>query len=478
MSERKNLSRRRFLHTALFGSAVGVLAACAPPAAAPAAKPAAPTADAKPADKPAEAPKPTEAPAAAAGGETEGEMTFWGHADHPIYDAGQAYMKINPKAKFVHVEMGDERVTKVEAALAAGSGAPDLFWYEATDVQRLGRTGALLDVDEMVKKHEKDLVQAKLAEARVKGKYYGMPGDITPNTLWVRPDILEKAGVPMFDKSLKYEDFITAAKVVKEKTDSSLFVFGADAGGQSTLMFQCPFYALGGNVSDESGEEILFDKGDAAAKAVEYAKMAWDSKAGLDAGWFSPPYWAAIKEGKLGGTYSPPWMRGFFQTEVKTPETGQGKWKNVILPAYAGGEKNRTNVWGGATLCSFTQTKAPDLVKNFMEWTFATDEGATVTGNWGIVPPYLPWLSTKLKEAKQTLFSDATWADTVNEALGMMRGDFYRAPAYGVSGISGGPLFDKYFVPMMKGELAIKDGIAKWTEDIRTENKKLLDSLK
>lgn len=471
----KPVTRRMFLKAATLGAGASALAACAAPAApAPAASaPAATQAAAQPAEA-----QPTEPPAASAGGELKGELVFWGHADHPIDNAGRAYVKLHPDVTWTFVELGDDRVAKVEAALAAGSGAPDLFWYEATDVQRLGRTGALLDVDDLVKQYEKDLVPAKLSEARVNGKYYGMPGDITPNTLWLRSDILEKAGVPMFDKDVKYEDFITTAKTVKEKADSSLYVFGSDAGGQSTLMFQCPFYALGGNVSDESGEEILFDQGDAAVKAVEYAKMAWDAKAGLDAAWFSPPYWGAVKDGKLGGTYSPPWMRGFFQTEVKTPETGQSKWKSVIIPIYEGGEKNRTNVWGGATLSSFTQTKVPDLVKSFMAFTFATMEGAQVTGDWGIVPPYLPWLTTKLKDIKQTLFADQTWTDTLNEALGMMRTDFYRAPAYGLSGIAGGPLFDKYFVPMMKGELDIRDGVKQWADDIRTENTKLLETLK
>jgi ABC-type glycerol-3-phosphate transport system substrate-binding protein len=471
-----SVSRRYFLKAAALGTAATALAACAAPAA-PAAPAAAPQAE-QPAEAAPAAEQPTEAPAAASGGDLKGELIFWGHADHPIDDAGRAYVKLHPEVTWTFVELGDERQAKVEAALAAGSGAPDLFWFEATDVQRLGRTGSLLDVDEMVKQHEKDLVAAKLSEARVNGKYYGMPGDITPNTLWLRPDILEKAGVPMLEKDVKYEDFITVAKTVKEKADSSLYVFGSDAGGQSTLMFQCPFYALGGNVSNESGEEILFDQGDAAVKAVEYAKMAWDAKAGLDAAWFSPPYWGAIKDGKLGGTYSPPWMRGFFETEVKTPETGQGMWKSVIVPIYEGGEKNRTNVWGGATLTSFTQTQVPDLVKNFMEYTFATMEGAQVTGDWGIVPPYLPWLTTKLKDIQQTLFGDATWTDTLNEALGMMRTDFYRAPAYGISGIAGGPLFDKYFVPMMKGELDIKQGVKQWADDIRTENAKLLETLK
>lgn len=471
--KRDSISRRKFLKVAMLGSAAGALAACAAPAA-----PAAPAATSAPAAAEATT-APTEAPVAATGGDMKGELLFWGHADHPIYSAGQAFMKKYPDVKFTQVEVTDDRATKVEAALAAGSGAPDLNWLEANEVQAFGRRGVLLDVDELVKQYEKDLVAAKLTEARVKGKYYGMPGDISPNTLWYRPDLAEKGGVTEIAKDIKYEDYLTLAKQVKDKAGASMYVLNEGATGQSTLMFQVPFYQLGGNASDESGEKILFDEGDAAVRAVEYAKMAWDAKAGLDAEWFSPPYWGAIKESKLAGTYSPPWMRGFFETEVKTPETGQGKWKSVILPVYEGGGKHRTNVWGGATLASYSQTTMPDVVKKFMEFTFCTMEGAQVTADWGIVPPYLPWLSTKLKDVKQTLFTDATWADTLQEALGLMRTDFYRTPAYGVSAIAGGPLWDKHFVPMMKGENTdIKAGVKAWADDIRTENAKLLESLK
>ncbi len=473
--KRDPISRRKFLKVAMMGTAAGALAACAAPAA-----PAAPAATSAPA---AEAPaaEATTAPAeqpASTGGEMKGEMIFWGHADHPIYDAGQAFMKIHPDVKFTQVEITDDRTAKVEAALAAGSGAPDLNWLEANEVQSYGMRGVLLDVDETVKQVEKDLVPAKAAEARVKGKYYGMPGDITPNTLWLRPDILAKGGVTEVPKDIKYEDFLTLAKQVKEKADASMYVFNEIGGGQGTLMFQVPFYQLGGNVSDETGEKILFDEGDAAVRAVEYAKMAWDAKAGLDAEWFSAPYWGAVKEGKLAGTYSPPWMRGFFETEVKTPETGQGQWKSVIIPVYEGGGKNRTNVWGGATLVSYTQTQVPDVVKEFMKYSFGTMEGSQVTADWGIIPPYLPWLTTKLKDTKQTLFSDQTWTDTLNEALGLMRTDYYRMPAYGVSNITGGPLWDKHFMPMMKGEVDIQSGVKAWADDIRTENAKLMETLK
>jgi hypothetical protein len=113
-----------------------------------------------------------------------------------------------------------------------------------------------------------------------------------------------------------------------------------------------------------------------------------------------------------------------------------------------------------------------------MKWTFGTMEGAQVTADWGIIPPYLPWLTTKLKDTNQTLFADATWTDTLNEALTMMRTDFYRMPAYGVAAIAGGPLWDKHFMPMMKGEVDITAGVKAWADDIRTENAKLMETLK
>ena len=88
-SEKRLVSRRSFMRVAVIGTGAAALAACAaPPGAAPA--PAAPAAQSKPADaKPAEA-TPTDAPAPASTGPTE--IIFWGHADHPIYDAGQAYI--------------------------------------------------------------------------------------------------------------------------------------------------------------------------------------------------------------------------------------------------------------------------------------------------------------------------------------------------------------------------------------------------
>ena len=453
----KSLSRRTFLKAALFGTAVGSLAACAPQ-----------TVTVEVTREVEKQVSVTTAPE-----EVSGELIFWGHADHPIYDAGQAFMAKYPNAKFTHVEMADWP-QKLEASLAAGSGAADLIWLEATTTQLYARRNVLIETTDLIKQHEKDLLPAKLAEIRYQGKYWGMCGDVTPCLLWWRPDILAKAGINDINPDVKYDEFLQMAKDVKAKADSSLYIMESTFDGQGKLMYYVPFYSMGANVSDENSEEILIDS-EAGVAAMEQAKLAWDAQAGLDAGWMQPPYWAAVKEGKLAGTYSPPWMRGFFQTTVTKPEEGQGAWRNMVTPVYPNGTA-RGNVWGGASLCSTIQSKdkAP-LVQKFMEYAFCTMEGSTVTGNWGIVPPYIPYIKGEtFKMAKQSLF-DPTWDWTgqVAKAIDNLRGDFYRTVAYGIWDAN----IAKFALPIFKGEKSVKDGVKEFAEFVRTENQKQLEAI-
>lgn len=479
MSE-KLLNRRNFLKAAAFGAATTALAACAPQTVTvevikEVEKKVEVTKEVvKEVEKQVEVTKETvkEVQVTAAPVELTGELTIWGHADHPLDNALQTFTAKHPGVKGNFVPQADQTAA-IEAALAAGSGLPDMSWYEADQVQVHARRGTLLDVSEVVTKNEKDLAPAKLAEAKYQGKYYGMPGDITPNNYWYRPDITEKAGMKDIPADIKYDAFLQLAKESK-KQGSSLYVMNANFSGQGILPFLVAQYSLGGNVSDENSEVITLDD-EIGEKAMEYTKQAWDAQAGLDADWFSAPYWANIKEGKLGGTWSPPWMRGFFETEVTSPDRGQGKWRNMLVPAYPEG-KTRCNVWGGATLVAFKGTKDPALVMSYMEYTFASIEGATVTGNWGIIPPYLPWLkSNYFKLTKQTLFEKTwDWTGEILKALDAMRTDYYRMPAYGV--MMGN--MSKFVVPMLKGEKPIKDGMKEWGDETRTETKKLMDAIK
>ena len=55
---------------------------------------------------------------------------------------------------------------------------------------------------------------------------------------------------------------------------------------------------------------------------MTFVKQLWDTNAALDTDWLQPPYWGALKAGKLASDYMPAWMRGFVRDETKSPDQG------------------------------------------------------------------------------------------------------------------------------------------------------------
>src|SRR5205823_2509231 len=108
-------------------------------------------------------------------------------------------------------------------------------------------------------------------------------------------------------------------------------------------------HQLGGTVVSKDGQKITIgdDKG---LHAMQIVKQLWDA-GGLDVGWWSPPYWAALKEGKLVGDFAAAWARGFWEAQLKeSGDTGGvGQWRVAKFPT-GDDIKYRTGVWGGAQL--------------------------------------------------------------------------------------------------------------------------------
>ena len=226
----KLLSRREFLRIGGLTGAGVLLAACTPkatpaPPAAPTEAPAAPTeAPVEPTAAPAE---PTEAPPAAVEEATIVYLT-WSESNDPHFN----YMAerwneehtAGPRLKmeYLRVGAGDEAVTKVMNAIAAGSGVPDIFPIETSQVskflkgdpplfeQHLLEITPLLDVFNPNWKED----YIGFSSYTWQGKVFAVEVGLAPCGYYYRKDLFDEVGIEMPLET--WEDWMAAGAKMAE----------------------------------------------------------------------------------------------------------------------------------------------------------------------------------------------------------------------------------------------------------------------
>ena len=386
------------------------------------------------------------------GAELSGELIFWGHDQHPIDLAATGFTEKYPEVEWISPHPAD-RGQKLTAAMAAGSGCPDLYWAEATDAQDWGCNELLTDLSEELLPYKDQFHPLKLNETLVAktGKYVGWPGDISVSAWYYRPDKLEEGGYGDVDFDLlTYDDFYIMASDLAEQGMYS-FVFPADGWG---ALYMYALHQLGGTAVSKDGQQITItdDKG---IQAMEIVKKLWDCGGGLDVGWWSAPYWAAIKEGTLIGDFAAAWAKGFWEAQIQSAEAGLGTWRLAQFPTGPGIE-NRTGIWGGAQLVNPKCSENRENAIAYMKYAMGSIEGAALAGSWGIIPGYRPYLESPLfLRQKSPIFGDwpfnEFWAQQ-EEELSM---DFYRPAGWGAVNTA----IQDEMVPILEDEFTVEEGM-------------------
>ncbi|GEM_PF-717694 len=389
----------------------------------------------------------------------KGKVIFWGHDQHPLDLAGAGFQQKYPEVKWESPHPAD-RGAKIKAAMAAGSGCPDLFWAEATDAQDWGCHDLLTDLTEELTPVKDQYHPAKLQETFIvkTGKYIGWPGDISVSGWYYRYDILEKEfGLKDEDiNKMTWDDFILFAKEAAKK---GKYVYIQPASGHPQP-FEYVMHQVGGSLVSKDGQKITMND-EKGVLAATICKKLYDTGAALDVGWLQPPYYAALKEGTLIGAFIAAWEKGFWESALKGPEESVGYWRVAKFP---GGEgiKYRTGIFGGAQLVTPKCAENRDNAILFMKYALGSLEGCALTGGWGIIPAYRPYLnSTLFTKARTPLFGDwpfnEFWASQEKE----LSPDYVRPAGWGALDAL---FWAGEFMPILKGEVGIKEGLDKFVE--------------
>ncbi len=435
-----------------------IVAACAP-AAAPAPEPVA-EAPEEVAEAPAEEEAAAEEEAVAEEDcDLTGKLVFWGHADHPQDLIREAFLKEHPCVE-LDWQHFDDHPAKFFTAMASGTGAPDLYWSEQTDLQRFAGQGALLETTSLIETVKDDIVPSKLAEAWVEsqGGYYGMPGDISASGIYYRPDVMEELGIEITD-DMTYDEFLVILDTIAAAGKNAvLFPTGGQFVATAYWSWFDAQYGGSGPTSCDNQTATLNDE--ASIKAVQLIKDIYDTGATLEADFWTPEYWNAINTDQLVLDLAPAWARGFWETNLN--EEQLGKWRVAPLPR-AVPDGPQSGIWGGASLISPVTTENPELVLEYMKFAFGTMEGAEAAANWGIMPPYIPYLEGPYLETRPALFGEQDSNAMLLKLAQSLSTDFCRTAAYNPGT---GELLTPAMADMITGGADIEETLNQLNEEL------------
>ncbi len=387
------------------------------------------------------------------------------HANHPFDLVKPIYEAKYPNVKLNMMEQND--VAILRAAITAKEGVPDIFWPEIDMVQELGKTGVLLDTTDIVTAEQADLSPGKTAETFIPstGKYAAFPGDIATVGIFFRQDKLDEAGVTLPD-SWSWDDFLEIGKTIKDKTGAASLVIPTDGTVRSADLFSFILCQLGGAITNADGTEVTFDN-DLGVQAMTITQKLFQADIAIDEDPFAENYFAEIAAGNVAATPQAVWYRGFGIEPNATDETGGlGQWRVALLPSAGEGSLLTANL-GGAAIASTIYTEHPEEVKNFMVLALGTMEGAEACGQWGILPPYLPYLqSDAWNSVRSDAFGEFNFNAIWTQAVDQYPGTWYKQPVFGeaMTTIGAG------IIPILSGDTDITEGLKALGDQVRDLN--------
>lgn len=277
-----------------------------------------------------------------------GELTWWTWGDNNKTWA-DAFTKEHPNVKInvVKLDNPDATVTKLQNAIKAGSGAPDIVPVEYQTMPQLTMAGALADLTPYGFDSFKDTFTASTWNAvNVDKKLVGVPLDSGPMVMIYNTKLYAAAGITEAPKT--WDEFVADSAKIHATDPSAFIANGGDAG-----FFTSMIWASGGHPFKTDGEKVTIDLQDTGSK--KFADM-WGGM--LQKGELSPlATWSdewtkALAQDKLGTLLMGSWMIDMGE------DYGVGKWKAAPMPTWDGQPGSAENGGSGITVTAQSKNKA------------------------------------------------------------------------------------------------------------------------
>lgn len=297
--------------------------------------------------------------------EVTGKITFSGWANAQPQAVVEEFNKAYPNVEIEFVDAAGDYLAKLQTALRAGTGAPDISFLQDAHSPLVWEL-PLADLTDCMQPYLDDFPPFKVnAISRPDGTTQSVPWEAGPVQMVYRRDVFEKYGID--PESLKtWDDYIAAGKKLVKASNGEVFMgmsnqISPPSGLQDmTTQFLGLMQQNGGNVFDESGEPTFDDP--QVAEALELLKRFRDEGITLNDVASDQAAYDALVNGTVATFTAPTWWKYYLVTFA---EDTAGLWGAIPLPAFEEGGARSTNQ-GGTSVVIPEQTKSPEAA-----WAFA-----------------------------------------------------------------------------------------------------------
>jgi multiple sugar transport system substrate-binding protein len=312
-------------------------------------------------------------------------LTVWAWAPQTA-DIVKTFEKQYPKVtvNLVNAGTGSAEYAKLENAIKAGSGAPDVAQIEYYALPQFALQGALADLSaDGLSSAQGQFSTAVWDSVNIGGKLVGLPQDTGPMALFYNKTIFDKYHLTVPATWAQY-----AADAAKLHAADPKEYIGNDTGdpGFVTSMI----WAAGGTPYEVSGtKNVTINLQDAGAKkfAALWSPLITKGLLAPITSW-STQWYTALANGSIASLVTGGWMGVDLETGVPS---GKGDWRVAPLPEWTTGTA-ATSENGGSADSVLASSKNQLAAAGFLQF-MNTGPGMQISANSGDFPSSLAMLN-------------------------------------------------------------------------------------
>ena len=300
----------------------------------------------------------------------ESSITVWGWAPQlePIVEAfEEKYPKIDVKLE--NVGTGNDHYTKLQNAIKAGTGAPDVAQVEYYALPQFALSGAFVDLTNFGAADLEDQYTASTwGSVSLNDGIYALPQDSGPMAMFYREDVFTNLGLEI---PTTWDEYIAAGKAIHAANpDAYITNDVGDAGFTTSMIWQA-----GGNPYVVDGTtDVTVDFADEGSTkwADTWNQLVQEDLVAPISSW-SDEWYQGLTDGSIATLVIGAWMPGNLESGV--PDAA-GTWRVAPMPTYEEGVAAAAENGGGGDAV-LEQSENKLVAYGFLEF-LNGEEGAAI----------------------------------------------------------------------------------------------------